>query len=738
MPMRAMGLAGRGGAAHEMTRAITHHDGGDGATLGLGLLALALLLPGACAASAGATDEQPRSTNRYGSFTLHRAFSSEMVLQAEAPTLFGTGAPGSRVTVSITHPTSPTGHATVQPDGTWLVRLAPQPASNPKAPGCMVTVDGGCGAGCVRTLADVLFGDVWVCGGQSNMEFSVAEAFDSERIVATADIPGLRLYAVQKNNSNKPVDEPIDLQYPQGWVKSSPTTVCGAEFPGLNGYDPPHNTSAYCAHHCGPSAAVPSFARATWGYFSAVCFIYGRALLRETGRPQGMLESCWGGSSIEEWSDSQTIAKCPASPGDAVVLPPADELDAPDVSDGSMVPGTHYNGMIFPFRQFPIRGAIWYQGEANAGRAAIYACQMRAMIQGWRDAWHESRHLPLPPTLANFTFIQHQLSACTYSGDVPALRWSQQGAVAPWTALPATAMTVGLDLYDQGSPCGNVHIRNKTAVGERMARAALSVTYGREVKFTGPVATTFMMTQVDAGAMLEIGFSGSTAPLRFLSIANQTLEPHFQGIELQGANGSWSQVVATVSGPASVRVKLSGLLLAVRYAWATIPRTQLLFDSTRIDAAELTGLPAPPFWANCTSLRCTLITPGTQMPAAVGPGSWNPPSPAPGPAPTPPDPERPQCPRPALPPAGGACAFTNNSRWSGGTPKQIQVPLDDYAACCSACAKDTGCHAAAMIHGAKSAGYDYCELYTELPSTLKRMGAVSDCPRLAVTLVPSE
>jgi hypothetical protein len=90
---------------------------------------------------------------------------------------------------------------------------------------------------------------------------------------------------------------------------------------------------------------------------------------------------------------------------------------------------------------------------------------MRAMIQGWRDAWshvlvaHDAS--ALPPFLANFTFIEHQLSACTYSGDVPALRWSQQGAVAPWTDLPSTAMTVGLDLYDAGSPCANVHIRNK-------------------------------------------------------------------------------------------------------------------------------------------------------------------------------------------------------------------------------------------------------------------------------------
>lgn len=132
-------------------------------------------------------------------------------------------------------------------------------------------------------------------------------------------------------------------------------------------------------------------------------------------------------------------------------------------------------------------------GEANARRAANYACQMRAMIEGWRSAWRtaaagQDEGSQTAAALANFTFIEHQLSACTYGGDVPALRWSQQGAVAPWTDLPSTAMTVGLDLYDATSPCANVHIRNKTAVGERMARAALAVTYRRNLTYTGPVS----------------------------------------------------------------------------------------------------------------------------------------------------------------------------------------------------------------------------------------------------------
>ena len=117
------------------------------------------------------------------------------------------------------------------------------------------------------------------------------------------------------------------------------------------------------------------------------------------------------------------------------------------------------------------------------------------MISEWRHNWKGS-----PPALKDFTFILHQLSA--YSGNpegVPSLRWAQQGSTAPWTGthaeqLPKVAMTVGIDLSDPGSPCGNVHIRNKTAVGERMALAARALAYDEpDVHYTGPVASNFTL-----------------------------------------------------------------------------------------------------------------------------------------------------------------------------------------------------------------------------------------------------
>jgi hypothetical protein len=291
---------------------------------------------------------------------------------------------------------------------------------------------------------------------------------------------------------------------------------------------------------------------------------------------------------------------------------------------------------------------------------------MRAMIRGWRDAWVGN-----PPANRNFTFVLHQLSACTYTGDVPALRWSQQGAVAPWSSLPRVAMSVGLDLSDPASPCANVHIRNKTAVGERMARAGRALGYPNgeagDTAFTGPVASTFTLYSSSSSAddndpgtlLLAVGFSGATPPLRFRIIA-QTTRANLTGVEVNygdarvardsgggssgssgsGSSGSgsspWIPVPAHVTAYASkgrsgtaaaaaaaapvpsivvdlgsVEGHTSGAVPRwVRYAWQSVPDTQLLYDST-VNGEYTHGLPAPPWWVNCTaSAGCALIPPG--------------------------------------------------------------------------------------------------------------------------------
>ena len=151
--------------------------------------------------------------------------------------------------------------------------------------------------GAALSLTNLLAGDVWLCSGQSNMEFGIAEMFGADEIIAAAGAtPGLRLFAVEKNTSATPRDDIVEPQYDGGWVEASPATVCGA----AHGRSPPD----FCTPHCGPSADVPSFKRDTWGYFSAACYVHGLEILRTAARRGS--SSCWGGTPIEAWSSPRS------------------------------------------------------------------------------------------------------------------------------------------------------------------------------------------------------------------------------------------------------------------------------------------------------------------------------------------------------------------------------------------------------------------------------------------------
>eukprot|EP00755_Sulcionema_specki_P002628 Sspe_Gene.118943::Locus_113563_Transcript_1_1_Confidence_1.000_Length_1260::g.118943::m.118943/K05970/SIAE; sialate O-acetylesterase len=386
----------------------------------------------------------PEHTIPEGGFALLRPYTSNMVLQAERPVLEGVAGDGVEMNITLLPPLA--GSVAVKAPkggGKWSAALPPQKAS---ASGARIKITSSRGG--VKVLDNVLFGDVWVCSGQSNMEFALAEDFNAQELIRTAgEHASLRMFAVQKNTSDAECDDLIDVQT-GGWVVSSPSTVCGDEYDA--------NATRYCLPHCGPSAAVKSFHRPTWGYFSAVCYITGLRLLTETGRPQGMLETSWGGTTIESWS--------PAS----------------DKCGTSLKNGPRWNGMVAPLLGVSIKGVLWYQGEANSGsvtKGNTYACLLDTMIDNWRARWQGGFE----------TFIVAQLAANVGGGEgFMATRYSQFGVAH---SRRDVGLAVLVDLLDRTSPCGAVHIRNKTTVGARMARSALALGYGREVGWTGPVPT---------------------------------------------------------------------------------------------------------------------------------------------------------------------------------------------------------------------------------------------------------
>jgi sialate O-acetylesterase len=627
-----------------------------------------------------------------------KVMTSNMVVPAEKPVIFGWA---SSASATVKAKTSDTGEEVTAvasgPENRFEVHLAPREASLTSFD---VTLSEE-GSSEELTLTNLLAGDVWVCSGQSNMEFSVAEMFESESVIAEAEHAGLRLFAVQKNSSHTELDDLVDAQYREGWVESSPATVCGSEY---------GEQDRFCEPHCGPSAKVESFKRDTWGYFSAVCFAHGLELLKATGRPQGLLETSWGGTSIERWSSESALARC--SSVNSVEL-----QDEPEPGLTSTGGSGLWAGMVVPLLPIPVRGVIWYQGESNSGTAKAnkYACQLQAMIEDWRTRFNNH-------PLGNFTWITAQLAAAgDHSGGM--LRLSQQAS----TALNGTGVAVAMDLYDEDSPCGAVHIRNKTAVAQRAAKASLALAYGKtQSHWTGPQPKK---AAVDKSG-LTIDFDLVNGDLAFEAVPGQSIAG-YQNFEVTHQDNfttsAWTKIPAqVVPGTSRVVLNISAVFQKseavtwLRYGWGDTPRGEFLYD-----LGGRAGLPAGPFVADCRSGgSCTFIQ-GGEVPE---------PPPEPSPSPSPPAPSPTPAPQPPVPTVSN-CTFQNSTTFKDDIYKKVDVPLNDYGACCELCHLDPKCMVAQMHHGPASATVDYCQL---MATAEKPTQHVVTPPSLELACIPKE
>jgi sialate O-acetylesterase len=239
--------------------------------------------------------------------------------------------------------------------------------------------------------------------------------------------------------------------------------------------------------------------------------------------------------------------------------------------DGFMnqVPTLLYNKMIFPLLDFPITGALWYQGESNARDtdALKYRTLFKDMISGWRDEWG----------VGDFPFLYVQLANYMAAYDIPtesswAVLRESQGEVL---SLPNTAQAVIIDIGE----ADDIHPKNKQDVGYRLAQAALKLEYGKNVVHSGPVLSSFELTKGRA----VLGFDHVAEGLEL-----RGLEPGVHGFAIAGADSNF--VWANVQLEGDVLIVWSDKVtdpIAVRYAWADNPIGANLYNSE--------GLPASPF-----------------------------------------------------------------------------------------------------------------------------------------------
>ena len=483
--------------------------------------------------------------------TLAPLFTDHAVLQQGIVVpVWGKAAPGEAVIVTFGAQTL---SAKAGANGRWRVDLAPLPAS--AAPAELVVA----GKNTV-TLKDILVGEVWLCSGQSNMAFFVKWAADPKNEIAAADHPLIRHFGVEKASASTPADT-----LKGAWEVCTPANVGG---------------------------------------FSATAYYFARELQQKLGVPVGLVNSSYGGTPVESWMSEAALKADPAfqpvfdrmtktaaewpetlaryradteawKQAAAAAKAAGQKFDTPQprqpVGPGHpYTPMMEYNAMLHPLVPCAIRGAIWYQGEANASRASEYRALFSGLIGQWRHEWGQGDFPFYFVQLANFK-----------AGDAQGTNWAfLREAQTRTLAVPATGMAVTIDIGETD----NIHPRNKQEVGRRLARLAFARTYGqKDMVDSGPVFARADF-KVSAPAV-RVQFKKSPSALENVTPASTSVA----GFELAGAD--------RVFHPADARIEADGLTVlvvsaavsapvAVRYAWRNAPDAGL---------RNTVGLPAVPF-----------------------------------------------------------------------------------------------------------------------------------------------
>lgn len=489
-----------------------------------------------------------------GDVKLPHVFGEHMVLQRQRPIkIWGTASPAAQVHVTFDGEKV---SATAGADGKWQVSLKAHEAGGPFE----LTIAEGDQPPAIH-FKDILVGEVWICSGQSNMQWTVRQSDNPDQEIAAANHPQIRHLGVARQQAALPQDD-----FQATWAVCSPETA---------------------------------------GDFTAVGYYFGRTLHQELKIPIGLINSSWGGTRVEPWTppvgfagvealaeiDLAVRQQMPGTPEHRQLL--TAHLEATEawltsarqaLADSSLpspspayppqltVPDSHqsptklYNAMIHPLVGLPLRGAIWYQGESNHTEGMLYFDKKRALIEGWRKLWKQD----------DFPFYFVQIAPFQYGNEDPEILarfWEAQNQV---TEIPQTGMVVISDIGN----LQDIHPKNKQDVGRRLAELALKNDYGKQDVVAGP--PRFEKLEIQDGS-LRVHFSNTGKGLK---TRDGKAPDHF---EVVGADGKFYPAEATIDGDAVVltspEVKQP---VALRFAWHKLAEPNLVNSA---------GHPAPAFRA---------------------------------------------------------------------------------------------------------------------------------------------
>jgi sialate O-acetylesterase len=460
-------------------------------------------------------------------------FTDGAVLQrGQVVPVWGTARDGETITVEFAGQTV----TTTATGGKWRVNLAPLKQGGPFT--MTLTGDN------TVTLRDLLVGEVWICSGQSNMEWPFSAVHNAQDEGPKADYPQIRMFTVPRTVAIPPQSEANGT-----WVTCSPHTVTG---------------------------------------FSGVGYFFARDIHQKLGVPVGMIHSSVGGTPAQAWTSREGFGSHPELQGYAHAVhqklaayqtalaayessikerqratphtsgPAEKEPTAPAPFDYDAIhPASLFHGMIHPLIPYRIAGVIWYQGESNAWQSQQYRTLFPALIADWRAHWN----------IGDFPFLYVQIAP--FQNQPPEIREAQ---LLTLSKANNTAMVVTTDVGD----AHDIHPNRKEPVGQRLALAARALAYGEKIEYSGPLFDSMKV-------------EGTQAILTFRHTGTGLIakDGALKGFIIAGENNPFIPATAEIQGN-TVVVSAEGITtpIAVRYGWANVPDVNLY---------NREGLPAYPF-----------------------------------------------------------------------------------------------------------------------------------------------
>ncbi|MGL4399184.1 MAG: sialate O-acetylesterase [Luteolibacter sp.] len=469
-----------------------------------------------------------------------------MVLQQkQANPIWGWDTPGTEVTVTFANQSV---SAKAGADGKWAVKLAPLPAN--ATPQTLKVV-----GSTTREVAEVLVGEVWMCSGQSNMQWRLNQAWNGDLEAAASDFPGIRLIQVPQLGTQE-----LQSDFKGQWQA------------------------------CAPESAAK---------FSAVGLFFGRYLHEILKVPVGLIDNSWGGSAAEAWVRRESLE---SDPRFARLMAATAKKEAELMSEkgraefqkamedwkiaqqaaravgktgprkpqewlsGNQRPGNIFAGAVHPTLGYGIKGVIWYQGESNASRAYEYGSLFPFLVEQWRKEWGQG----------DFPFYWAQLADHKPEKSTPGESdWAElREAQTKTLQLPNTGQAVIIDI-GEGK---DIHPKNKADVAARLVRWALAKDYGMDFPHRSPEFKSVAFNGGVARITLDY-FGGSLRPFD----VDEAL-----GFAICGEDQVWHAAKGKIVAGGEIEVTSSKVAspVAVRYAWADNPECNLFSDA---------GLPVTPF-----------------------------------------------------------------------------------------------------------------------------------------------